>query len=102
HCAHRVTVTRVRRVGAEQNMSLVAIIYIAYKCYYRVRGRVSVRHCGGGGGYWPRVSTGRPGGETTAASHSEDSLDYERKKRGTSGSTHRRVCFELWCVCVCV
>ena len=24
---------------------------------------------------WPRVSTGRPGGETTAASHSEDNLD---------------------------
>ena len=31
----------------------------------------------GGGCNWPRVSTGRPGGETTAASHSEDSLDQE-------------------------
>ena len=28
----------------------------------------------------PGVSTSRSGGETTAASHSEDSLDWERKK----------------------
>ena len=30
-CAHRVTVTGVRTVETE-NMSVVAIIYIAYKC----------------------------------------------------------------------
>src|SRR4029434_5360505 len=42
---------------------------------------VSVRQYGGGGCNWQRVSTGRPGGETTAASHSEDSLDYEKKKK---------------------
>ena len=38
-------------------------------------GRVSVRQCGGGGCNWARVSAGRPGGETTAAPHGEDSLD---------------------------
>ena len=55
-------------------MSAVAIIYIVYKCWHRVWGRVSVRQCGGGGCNLLRVSTGGSGEETAAASHSEDSL----------------------------
>ena len=56
-------------------MSVVAIIFIVYKCKHRVWGRVSVRQSGGGGCNLHRVSTGGSGEETTAASHSEDSLD---------------------------
>src|SRR4029434_11031490 len=58
-------------------MSVVAIIYMAYKCLHRVWGRVSVRQCGGGGCNWSRVSAGRPGRETTAASH-----DHRYRTRG--------------------
>ena len=51
-CAHRVTVT-----GVHINASM------------GYGSTVAMGACG------PRVFTGRSGGETTAASHSEDSLD---------------------------
>src|SRR4029434_11268889 len=60
-------------------MLVVAIIYIVYKML--AWGRVSVRQCSGGGCNWSRVSAGRPGRETTAASHGFLRRERERKKK---------------------
>ena len=70
-----VTITMVSRAMEQKTMSMVAILYIAGKASteYGVEqvhdSVVGVSRCR------PRVSASRSGGETTAASHSEDSLD---------------------------